>query len=890
MGSATFAWWAAWSPDGLPSWDSSGYLLQALRLRETILAGDPAAFVWELTRPDLHPPLHGLFVALWMLVAGTSLAASRVYAGLAFVAGLGWIAALGARADRARGWTVGALAALLCALGIGSLQLVSTPMTEATALPMLYWALWVAAGRVGAPGVRVSARARLEVGLAVMLTGLVRYNLPPMLFAPLFLHHAWEQRGAWRDPARRRLLLDPRVLLWVAPTVVIFAAWQLLRPDMAEQIQKFLENRSSGIPFWTAENLLWVPIKVTSDYFSTPIVSVPLFVGFLLGFLPPRWRPWGGAGGDEPDRLGQGPGEGVLGLLQWFALVAFFLLTLHDFKISRNLGPVLPSFSIVAVSTLLAIRWPGVSTLAERRPALGVVALLLLAPPYAIWQHVAKLGDVANTGDFRPDPTVRAALEFIDRHARERERTWVVGWVYRISPNLIEYWLRTHEVPTKLLLEQPHFGEETRTGVSWAWDDRYAARVQDVMLAPAEVERTTYVTISITPGTRYWDEWKAYGNNYARAFAEQQAIPEVDRYQNADRGLLVRVYRSGGTPSEASRAAVSTGPVSADDVGILLPADPPLYRDTMNGAAPGWLVTPPDAIDKVEVTRSGGRLSLHIPAPLEALQLCDQVRPNPTGGANPVRVVMNVRTEGLRGPAWLHVRGMGVDGTLQKSAGDAPDITMAGPLPATDTRVYELDVQPTPTSAQLKACVVLDHVEGTVTLEDYAIFAPNVPRVGPPPPLSGEAGQAGEAGAPGTSGPFTPTGWRLVPADAADVVLRPRAEGLTVQIPSGRTPLQVCAEPVPYVGEAEAALAVRAEGVTGKAWFHYRALDAGGVLLKDAAGGGRIVQAGPFTGGGRTEATSRLAFPAETRTVRPCLVLDAVSGTVTVETLRWTTR
>jgi hypothetical protein len=126
--------------------------------------------------------------------------------------------------------------------------------------------------------------------------------------------------------------------------------------------------------------------------------------------------------------------------------------------------------------------------------------------------------------------------------------------------------LPTHDVPAKLKLDQIPLKEKTRTGIDRSWDPKYAAWVEEHLL-PAEVRaKTTFVTLETTPGAHFWDEWTAYGNNYARAMAEQQVVPEVDRLAWVDEGLLVRVYREGGT------AYVDTSDAGVDhDAGSSMP-------------------------------------------------------------------------------------------------------------------------------------------------------------------------------------------------------------------------------------------------------------------------------------------------------------------------------
>ena len=61
-------------------------------------------------------------------------------------------------------------------------------------------------------------------------------------------------------------------------------------------------------------------------------------------------------------------------------------------------------------------------------------------------------------------------------------------------------------------------------------------------------------------------------------------------------------------------------------------------------------------------------------------------------------------------------------------------------------------------------------------------------------------------------------------------------------------------------------------------------LDADAVLLQDTEGRGRIEHIGPLVGpDARVDEARALPFPDDTALVRPCLVLDAVAGTVTLD-------
>ncbi|MES2642212.1 MAG: glycosyltransferase family 39 protein [Myxococcota bacterium] len=833
----------AYAPDGLPTWDPAGYLLEAVKIRASVVTGDVLGVLKGLTKPDLHPPLHSGMLAAWLTVAGNTMAAARLYPVLCFVASLGLLVWTAHRALPRRGLEVGLVAALLTALSSGNLELLSSPMTESTGLLTQLLALGLAVHWAE----RRDARVQLGIGVAVLAATLVRFNMAPMLLAPLYVHHAWRFR---RD---RDALLDPRVLLWALPTLVGFALWQLSRPDLYDYVQKFFENRSSGLAFWSVESLLFVPLATHRGYL--PWLGAALFVPFVIGLVPWVWR---NERVDNSDATNSGAG---LGRLQAYVLIGFAALTWHDFKIARNLATVLPVFYLCAVAPFATLRF-------ARAQLVGFAAMLVLGCGYGVWQHKVTLDGLAARTDFQPDPIAFEALQFIEKHARLREQAWVTGWVFRISPNLIDYWLRVNDVPAKLRLDQQLFGTQSRTGVEAPWSEEYAAWTADTVLAPGQRDRTTYVTIETVPGTRYFDQWKAFGNHYARAFAEQTLVPEVDRLELVDAGLTLRVYRTNDTPSAATLAGRDTGPTPEDDVGVSLPVGAtPLLRETFHAKARKWMAYPA-ALGEVELVREGSALEVRITTAQKSLQVCNAVQTTP---AARFTAVVNATTEKLSGKAFLHFRGMGADDQLQKLPDGAYDITHAGPLVA-GANVIQKAVVLGPTSPKLRVCLMLDGLTGTVRLEDIALY--------------GDDAVIALTAASLASAPVNtpaPTGWRLYPADA-DAVLRTAGSTLEVTVNTARPQLQACGPTVPWAPPMSATVRAHGNVTVGKAWVHLRALDADAVLLQDTDGRGRIEHIGPLAGPNtKVDETRALPFPETTALVRPCVVLDGVVGTVTVD-------
>jgi hypothetical protein len=185
-------------------------------------------------------------------------------------------------------------------------------------------------------------------------------------------------------------------------------------------------------------------------------------------------------------------------LLHVYVAVTFALLTYHDYKIDRSLTIAWPLTWLLALGAVadlapalleraLAV-WRRLypSDPSERRDGDGLRAALPWAPLASVaiagllflpWLHASRIRTFAEKDDFRPEPVVREVLQRLEQEGRSTEQLWVTGWFFRLSPNLIEWWLRSHDVPAKLKLDQVPLREKTRTGIDRAWDEKYAAWV-----------------------------------------------------------------------------------------------------------------------------------------------------------------------------------------------------------------------------------------------------------------------------------------------------------------------------------------------------------------------------------------------------------------------------
>jgi hypothetical protein len=851
------------SPDGLPAWDAAGYLLEGLKSAVPLGSFDIKTLLGVLLRPDLHPPLHSFLLGCWLAIFGNEMEVARTFPLFLFVVGLGLLGWLG----HLVGGRVGVLSALAAAalftLSTEGVRYITTPMTENTALVFELLALGIAVRNLD----RTDSRSRVIVGVAIVAASLTRYNLAPMLLVPVYLHHVW------RNLRTPRKLLDLGALLYAAPTVGTLLLWQLLRPDLARNIQIFFENRSSGLEFWSVENLAWVPITLARSYLNSTPLAVVLGVLFVLSLVPSFF------GRDVT--VGFGPfrwtlphSEGMR-LVHSFVLVSFGALTWHDYKIDRSLHGIAPLVYLSALRTLGGLAVPAsMALVASVAPS---VLLLVGGVAQSVHQFAETLPGLAATSDFRPEPPVVQALKFIEAQARKRDQIWVTGWVFRLSPNLIEYWLRSKGVPAKIKLDSPLFGEKTRTGIDASWSDKYPEYVNGTMLAPEMVEHTSYITIEIVPGTRYWDGWMSYGNNYARAFSEQRVLPETDRVEFIDEGLTVRAYGAGEEPSQETLEALYNKPKPEDGVGIELPPGEPFFRETFNKRAK-WVVVPPWSKDKVKLTRASTTLTVDIPEPVEKLQICGPSPEVPTD----YTAVLHVTGHGLTGRAWFHYRGIDEKEALLTNATGAPDITQVGPFKAEGRTRLVTEVHLSPQAVTSRLCVILDGVKGQLVLEDLALYgsAPAAVAAAPETPAEGPSLYSETFDVPSPA-------WRVLPAAAAEKVkLAQRPGMLAVTVAEPVSEAQLCGPGVEVKGPVDVRFNVHAESVKGSPLAQIRGLDAFGALNR-ANGAPDVTTLGQVAAGA-TPFSGKVTPSAGTTRLRPCLVLDGAAGVFQLDEVRMT--
>lgn len=402
-------------PGELPGEDAATYSMRGIRYAEHIASADLAGALSFAATPALHPPLHPVLMGAWMSVWGTTMDAARAYGAAVLVTCavlvLPW---LGRRLDPERGALVGTLAGAACLFSMVHMSLAFTAMTESTALLTTLLALGWLAGRDGRPA------TALLGGLGILLASLVRYNLLPMLLLPLLAWRAVE----WLRGTRTRPL---ELLAWAGPTALLFGAWLALVPGQLDAIRVFMVNVRDR-EHSALESLLWVP-STLFDHALGWILGPLVLLAFLAGLAPAiLGRGLGRDLGPLRLRLETGPG---LRLLQLFVLATWAALTLHPYKLVRNVHVLVPVLLLAAALPLVR------SQLAAPARAVRGLALALLGLFAA---HQASVGSARTMPNRQYDelPLTQRIVDTIDHAAKDSEHLVIMGVKRPLSVSLPE--------------------------------------------------------------------------------------------------------------------------------------------------------------------------------------------------------------------------------------------------------------------------------------------------------------------------------------------------------------------------------------------------------------------------------------------------------------------
>ncbi len=692
-------------PALLPGHDGAGYIQRGLYIRDALAAHDGGALWERLVRPDIRPPGFPLVLGSYQLWRGDDFATAIEWSAVAYFAGLASLFALGVAVDRRRGWIAGAAAIVLTAGGLDHVAMTFFPMSETTTFLATVLATIGVAILAPRPGVLSAA----GVGVLLLAAALVRYNLPFPLIAALIADRMWTCRRAPGSFFR----FAP--VLWVAPLVTVFGIWQLLRPNLSDVIRKFLVNRSSGLEFWSSENLLFVPRTIVEDYLSQPWVAGPVILAFLAGVLPSLL--------DAHRTVSMGPCSWTfspsrsLRIVQLEVLATTAALTLHDYKVERNLYAILPLLYVCAVApwtglSLPRMRWLPGALLAA---ALGATTLV---------QTARGLPTLADRYHFKADPTVAQALDFIAKNAGVTPRLWLTGSNDAVSPPLIELWLRkAGKGQVDLNSAADPQTPRTRTGIDPAWNEGYTTVVHDRMLIEKELRRCTWITLETLAGSHRFNggqRWTNYQNNYARAFREQDTVPEVDRVVLEAGGMSLRAYVPGGAALAADTTPIAAPvPLAAAQA----PTAPELpvggaegYVEDFAGGTGNWRVVGPASVaDRMQA--QDGRLVVVLNEAARHLQVCSP--PIQTSGQ--LHIVIDVEIANVGGrPVAVQIRGLTETGAINR-VGEKGDLHRVGPMRKNGLATIAQDVTLAEGSVASRACLVLDDATGEFRLDRFAM-------------------------------------------------------------------------------------------------------------------------------------------------------------------------
>lgn len=246
-----------------------------------------------------------------------------------------------------------------------------------------------------------------------------------LLYLVLVARLLWRPRRSWqrwRDVRRRIGERGRTFARWVVAPI---ALWMLIPPH-TKDFFGFVENRSSGIPFWSLDNLLFYPRALADGYAPVPAVG---WATLLLALAAVPWL------------LRRGPRHRVLALALVVGTGAAFV---HPYKLPRFFFTVAPLLQLAAsVAVVAAVRLVArPSPEPVRRGAVAAVALLgfgaLLIPG-------VDRGRLEAERALRTVPAaVRPVAERVAELFSAEERTAFVGSWNLFSPGLVEWQLRNH--------------------------------------------------------------------------------------------------------------------------------------------------------------------------------------------------------------------------------------------------------------------------------------------------------------------------------------------------------------------------------------------------------------------------------------------------------------
>jgi hypothetical protein len=292
----------------------------------------------------------------------------------------------------------------------------------------------------------------------------------------------------------------------------------MLIPDHTKNFFAFVENRSSGLSFWSLDNLLFYPRSFLQDY--SPHWAVGAVV-LLLGCLPLLALP----------ELSEA--RKVLGMA---LLLAGLAVCLHPYKQARFFFTVAP---LLWLSAAASVGWLLDRATRGWRVSLrqGALALTALAGLCVAALLPPARGDLAAAVEWRSVPAeVRETLNTIVQAAKPEEELWVFGVWNGLSPGLLQWQARILD-PARSAASLPVDGNREIGGDTARRLDRLAS--SDARL---------YAFLGLKRDSLAWtpdfDRETAGVRELRRAVATDERLELARRAAFRDSGYRLWIYRA----------------------------------------------------------------------------------------------------------------------------------------------------------------------------------------------------------------------------------------------------------------------------------------------------------------------------------------------------------
>ena len=312
-----------------------------------------------------------------------------------------------------------------------ALRPLANPRAWLRPMPLLF-----AAGALALAFILVSGGGTFSV-LGLRVSARSPGNLPYALGVIFGLWMILPREGRESRAVRlwARLPWRARVYGWTLVAPLVF--WFAIPPHLREFFN-FIANRDSGIPFWTAEGLLFYPRAFAADFSPAPAVA---WTALALAAWPPRSEP-----------------GGRIARLAWLAFaIAMMATVFHRYRDSRFFFTVCPMLWLCAARNAGVIAGRALGRLrprfVEEGPWLALAALTIAAA----WPRPARDSAwVAGRSAYRgPSDMVRALDSVLDElgpgvltlEARATApRVVLLGYSNLLSPGLLAWHARLTRV------------------------------------------------------------------------------------------------------------------------------------------------------------------------------------------------------------------------------------------------------------------------------------------------------------------------------------------------------------------------------------------------------------------------------------------------------------